>query len=442
MHFFKEYLGKTKSSLIVIFCVGAIVINGCKSIEIGLIKRDIKKQVSLDDFFKSQFTGFCLFDPLTSTYISEINAENYFNPASNTKILTMLSVLGSHGDSIPSFAYSQTGNDSLALLPLADPTFLHPKLNNESILEKLKKFEKLTLLTPKKNISPYGPGWAWDDYSYSFQPERSYYPIYGNVVNITFDSVLLASPSFFNAYINLIPNDPRRNALYRDLNYNIFNTYINEDSAAFFRTIPFKSSLELYKALVKDTIPNIIFDAYDNTFFSDTIYSQRTIDVLATMMKSSDNFLAEQLLIQSGIINGSWNTDAYRNLLLAKWSSFLSKQPQWYDGSGLSRYNLITPKSLVEILHEIYKQLTFDEIKYIFPVGGESGTIRNYYKATIPYVIAKTGTLKNNHCLSGYLVTASGKILIFSFMNNHYIGSSHQAKLAMEKLLIRIRDKY
>ncbi|MEQ8239600.1 MAG: D-alanyl-D-alanine carboxypeptidase [Cyclobacteriaceae bacterium] len=175
---------------------------------------------------------------------------------------------------------------------------------------------------------------------------------------------------------------------------------------------------------------------------SDTIYSQRTIDVLATMMKSSDNFLAEQLLIQSGIINGSWNTDAYRNRLLTKWSTFLTHQPQWYDGSGLSRYNLITPKSLVEILHEIYQQLSFDEIKYIFPVGGESGTIRNYYKATTPYVIAKTGTLKNNHCLSGYLVTASGKTLIFSFMNNHYIGSSHQAKLAMEKVLVRIRDKY
>ncbi|MEQ8549887.1 MAG: D-alanyl-D-alanine carboxypeptidase [Cyclobacteriaceae bacterium] len=354
----------------------------------------------------------------------------------------MLSVLDSHRDSIPSFAFSKTGKDSIALLPLADPTFLHPKLSNRNVLDKLNQYKKLSLLTPKNNISAFGPGWAWDDYFYSFQPERSYYPIYGNVVNITFDSVLVASPSFFNSYIDLIPNDAKQNALYRDPNLNIFNTYINEDSAAFFRTIPFKTSLELYQVLLKDTIPNIVFNEYDNTFLSDTIYSQRTIDVLATMMKSSDNFLAEQLLIQSGIINGSWNTDAYRNRLLTKWSTFLTHQPQWYDGSGLSRYNLITPKSLVEILHEIYQQLSFDEIKYIFPVGGESGTIRNYYKATTPYVIAKTGTLKNNHCLSGYLVTASGKTLIFSFMNNHYIGSSHQAKLAMEKVLVRIRDKY
>jgi D-alanyl-D-alanine carboxypeptidase/D-alanyl-D-alanine-endopeptidase (penicillin-binding protein 4) len=134
--------------------------------------------------------------------------------------------------------------------------------------------------------------------------------------------------------------------------------------------------------------------------------------------------------------------DVHKAQLLKDWSSFLTSQPQWYDGSGLSRYNLITPKSLVEILNQIYQRLSFEEIKSVFPIGGESGTIRNYYKSETPYIIAKTGTLKNNHCLSGYLMTNSGKTLIFSFMNNHYIGSSDQAKVAMEQLLIKIRDHY
>ncbi len=32
------------------------------------------------------------------------------------------------------------------------------------------------------NELPLGPGWSWDDYSESYMPERSAFPVYGNVI--------------------------------------------------------------------------------------------------------------------------------------------------------------------------------------------------------------------------------------------------------------------
>ena len=79
----------------------------------------------------------------------------------------------------------------------------------------------------------------------------------------------------------------------------------------------------------------------------------------------------------------------------------------------------------------------------IFPAGGASGTLKNWYRNNPePYIYAKSGSLGNVYCLSGYLITKSGKTLLFSFMNNHYMASSSDVKENMEKIFETIRDTY
>jgi D-alanyl-D-alanine carboxypeptidase/D-alanyl-D-alanine-endopeptidase (penicillin-binding protein 4) len=119
----------------------------------------------------------------------------------------------------------------------------------------------------------------------------------------------------------------------------------------------------------------------------------------------------------------------------------LPDKPQWYDGSGLSRYNLFTPRSMVILLDNIYKMVPKERLFSVLPAGGVSGTIRNQYKSTTtPYVYAKTGTLRYNHSLSGFLVTNKGRVLIFSFMHNNFASNVSNIRSAMEKVLLHIRE--
>ena len=59
-----------------------------------------------------------------------------------------------------------------------------------------------------------------------------------------------------------------------------------------------------------------------------------------------------------------------------------------------------------------------------------------------PYIYAKSGSLGNNYNLSGYLITNSGKVLAFSYMNNHFMNSSSKIKEKMQVTLKKIRDKF
>jgi serine-type D-Ala-D-Ala carboxypeptidase/endopeptidase (penicillin-binding protein 4) len=81
----------------------------------------------------------------------------------------------------------------------------------------------------------------------------------------------------------------------------------------------------------------------------------------------------------------------------------------------------------------------------LFPLlatGGVNGTVKNWYQADRPYLFGKTGSLSNVHCLSGYLVTRSGKTLIFSFMNNNFVSSINKVRTNMQDLLKLIYERY
>jgi D-alanyl-D-alanine carboxypeptidase/D-alanyl-D-alanine-endopeptidase (penicillin-binding protein 4) len=76
----------------------------------------------------------------------------------------------------------------------------------------------------------------------------------------------------------------------------------------------------------------------------------------------------------------------------------------------------------------------------LLPTGGVSGTLKNWYKASKPYIFGKTGTLSNNHNLSGYIITKSGRKLIFSLMVNHYVVPTSTVRQAMQTLMEAVHN--
>ena len=116
---------------------------------------------------------------------------------------------------------------------------------------------------------------------------------------------------------------------------------------------------------------------------------------------------------------------------------------RWVDGSGLSRYNLFTPRSLVHILALLRQKYPQERLFDLFPAGGQSGTVKKWYAGPDgPFVYAKTGTMSNKHCLSGYLLCKSGRLLIFSFMHNNYPKNSRPYKEEMQRILLDIHKRY
>ena len=127
-----------------------------------------------------------------------INLNTYMTPASNVKILT---VLGSiyFGDSIPILKYKVSSyNDTLRISPTGYPLTAHPKYIDKDLEKFIKPYKHILYHKPKIDLTKYGPAWAWDDFNYYFQAERSEMPIYGNVIQV-FKKI--------NGEIETIPDD-------------------------------------------------------------------------------------------------------------------------------------------------------------------------------------------------------------------------------------------
>ncbi len=401
---------------------------------------------------KNYFTGFVLYDPLKEEVIYEYNGDKYFTPASNTKIFTFYTAHRLLGDSIPSFKYLARG-DTLFISGLGDPTLFHPEFDNTRLIRFLsQEYDCISILPQVVEDKPYGPGWSWDDFNYSYQRARSDFPLYGNAIRFIRDTItskwqsLPILPKEAVRYKHFDSTENFRSVM-RIGESNIFELPIHYPEMPEQQDVPFIPSMHYLAKLLGDTLGlKVIFQSSPLASSSTwkTFNSQAADTVLRKMMQESDNFLAEQLLWISSA--QKYDTLSSRKIIHYVLDTLLvdiPQRPQWVDGSGLSRYNLMTPLSVVYVLTQLYREIDLDSLLGTLAAGGVSGTIENWYAGEEkPFVFAKTGTLSNNHNLSGFLLTKKGKILIFSFMHNHYVSSVSPVKQEMEHMLLELYNKF
>lgn len=390
------------------------------------------------DFYKTQFTGFYLYDPEKKQVLENYNGEKSFTPASNVKILSLYSALKTLPDSIPALRYERV-EDDLYIEGLGDPTFLHPEFKSVSkVLNFLKESPgKIYLHWGKFEGSRMGLGWSWEDYEKYYSPERSEFPLYGNMVTIRKGK---GGPSAFPA--TLADSVEYQESLFsRDFYENKF--YIGSRNGASTR-VPFIVKDELIRQMLADaTGKEVELTQKPLSKNAKILFSLPSDLVYKRMMEVSDNFLAEQILLMvSAKVGSGMSTEKAIQHMSSKHLVGMPQKPVWVDGSGLSRYNLFTPQTIVFVLDKMYNEFPQERLFNMFAVGGRTGTLKGNYGGKTPYVYAKSGTLSNNYCLSGYLKTKSGKTLIFSVMNNHFQKENWQVRLETQKLLEYIRDNY
>lgn len=112
------------------------------------------------------------------------------------------------------------------------------------------------------------------------------------------------------------------------------------------------------------------------------------------------------------------------------------------DGSGMSTYNRVAPRGMTVFLRWIAAQPWAAAWRATLPVGGVDGTLARRFRGT-PLegrIFAKTGSLNATNALSGYLIAASGRTLIFSAYAND-VPEEVAATKVMDEALVLIASQ-
>ena len=407
-----------------------------------LTKRKVAKVFKNSEIVNNHYTGFALYDNVTNKPIFELDANKPAIPASNTKIFTLYTALNMLGDSIPGLRYITRG-DSLIFWGTGDPSFLHPDLKSRKIYDFLKNSDKKLFYSHSNSSTDFAG-------SAIYQIAMVSMPVIENTGRAYTDKdrKLRLSPTFLEKSLKIDTTyHPITFTLRRDEETNSF-TYPNIPVPANFRqTLYLVPGSELTASFLADTLKkqvntlNMRLPQNAKTLFSipsDTLYRR--------MMLPSDNYLAEQLLyVCSSLLPGKLSVDSAIAYSSRNFLSDLPDKFQWRDGSGLSRNNLFSPRSIIKILIKLKEKINNEErLLNLFPAGGVSGTIRTAYKTDngTPFVWAKTGSLSNVHLQGGYFITRKGKKYLFSFMNNNFLIPTADIRNEMVRIITDFHNKY
>ena len=415
--------------------------------------------VEREPLYGGAFTGLALADAATGELLAARDAAKLFTPASNAKLLTLATALAwLPPDSVPALAYRYVG-DTLRLWGLAYPLLAADEAPyNQALRRRLAAHPGPVEVSVHgfAELPRFGAGWMWDDFAGGYQRERSGLPVYGNRVSAwrRSDSTWGTRPSFLAVRASPVLPQGR---LSRPEGSNRLSASAKTpipppgSRPADTLTVPLYAAQSLTAQLLEDWTGRPVrhhADALPADWGSRVWRGEPRDTLLRRMMLPSDNFLAEQLLLSAGLFAHDLTDgdDIRRRATAEVLPATVAEQLRWADASGLSHYNLASPRALVAVLVDLYNAHDWDRLSRLLPAGGESGTtLANDYASapgTPPYLYAKTGTLRHNHCLSGYLRADSGRILAFSLMHNHFPDGSRAYREAMARTLLAIKAAY
>lgn len=177
-----------------------------------------------------------------------------------------------------------------------------------------------------------------------------------------------------------------------------------------------------------------------------TAKSPKLSEILTGLMKRSQNMYAETMVHVLGekekglgsYSNGVEVLEDQLEMMGVADNSYIFR-----DGSGLSRYNYVSPEMITQINEWMHGNPDYWEVWYdTFPIAGVDGTLRNRMKGTAAEGNArgKTGLIANTRALSGYVTTASGELLAYSFIVNSHTRSSSDADDVINRGVVALAE--
>jgi D-alanyl-D-alanine carboxypeptidase/D-alanyl-D-alanine-endopeptidase (penicillin-binding protein 4) len=397
---------------------------------------------------KSAHVGVFVYDDSLKKEIMAFQDDKYFVPASNTKLFSLYAGLKYLGDSLVGIRYN-SNDTALFVFPSGDPSLLHPDYLEQPVVDFLKKTrKKIYIVDSAWQDDPLGANWGWDEYNDDYAVERSLMPVYGNFIRWTQYTETVKTNQRFEATPRVYSSpeinwrvkfseDTVQKSFFvkRTADSNAFEIRLGQEAHAE-QDVPFIThTLASALELLPDTLGKRVYTIHRPPVFlspAAVLYSRPADSVYIPMMHRSDNFFAEQtLLMVSNQQLGLMNDRRIIDTLLVRDLADLPQKPSWADGSGLSRFDLFSPRDFVVLLGKFKNEYGMERMKKILPTGG-TGTLKNFYLQQRNRVFAKTGSLTGVICLSGYIYTRSNRLLEFSVLVNNHVGSGTAVRREVE----------
>jgi D-alanyl-D-alanine carboxypeptidase/D-alanyl-D-alanine-endopeptidase (penicillin-binding protein 4) len=444
------------SALMSILIASAAIANTMQNGVDALIKR-LNPHVNL---------GIVVFDLNSGQTLYRRNADHLFIPASNMKLFSEAAALMILG---PDYRFkNQLSTNATQLhqgilkgnlyLHLSgDPSFSRTDLQH--LLNTLKDWHITGILgtvfidSSLAAVTPYPPGWLTSDLSYSYGAPVAPVILDANRLTVTVnpgtsDKAKAVVEVDDNGAGIVLNNQVSTKAqakgcgvglsLDKD-NHLLVGGCVGVGQWAVQQRIPIKNPLMYVQGMIRSELAkaNIQFKgnvqlgkAPAGALIIANEYSKPLTQLMADTLKPSDNLYADSLYLHAAAkihqtpVNWPEAQTTVKRFLQEQTGINMQKSTLT-DGSGLSRYDLVTPEQTIALLKFLYQHfpLSYEYIAAL-PISGRDGTLQKRFK--IPsqqgFVRAKTGTMTGMNSLSGYLYTANGHTLAFSMFINRLPG--------------------
>jgi serine-type D-Ala-D-Ala carboxypeptidase/endopeptidase (penicillin-binding protein 4) len=179
---------------------------------------------------------------------------------------------------------------------------------------------------------------------------------------------------------------------------------------------------------------------------SDTLVvmpSPTLAEILPPFLKPSQNQLGEMLFKTLGLERGTAGTAlAARKIVEEQLKAWGARNDGFIvrDGSGLSRYDYVSPETIVHVLMAMRRSPSFPVFYNALPIAGVDGTIERRMRGTpaANNVHAKTGSVAQARSLSGYVQALNGDTLTFSILANNWTVPAGRVTSAADSIAARL----
>lgn len=414
-----------------------------------------------------------LVQPLsTAQTLYNRDAQKYFTPASNAKLLTTAAALQQLGANFR-FRTSiyQNSNGVLRVVGRGDPSL------NDTQLEALAKQLKLKGINQIKQLivddsyiqgDIVNPTWQWEDVQSDYGAPVSSFILNQNVFSLKLVPQTVGKLSqvvwtdvneakqwrTINQSVTVEENQPTYINFTRDLSGTVLRIQgqLTANSEPYLLNLPvidpnnyflrrFRNALGTEKITLGQTL---VVSGSANQQEIAVVESPPLSELLIETNVNSNNLYAEALLralaVRKPRVQNQTSVDVALEVVKASLTQ-LGVDPANYilvDGSGLSRRDLVTPEAFVQTLRGIARTPAAFVYRASLPVAGKTGTLKNRFRNTSAegIVQAKTGTMTGVVSLSGYMNASKYEPLIFSIIVNQSEQPATVVRQAIDEIVV------